>query len=108
PALDAGRQTTVRTVRIAARAEGSVQPRKTKMTETPRSVTSVIAEVGFDETPIKPTMRDETTTNAMPKIATPIAATSRCDTFMLPASKPGTATSVMITSAGTTSTTHDG
>src|SRR5947207_666828 len=77
PAFDAAMQTTVPTVRIAARADGSRQPRRTKTTETPRSVTSVIADVGFDETPINPTIRDETTTNAIPKIATPIAATNR-------------------------------
>src|SRR5437762_1588653 len=49
PAFDAATQTTVPTVRIAARADGSCQPHSTKMTETPSSVTSVIAEVGFDE-----------------------------------------------------------
>src|SRR3954447_12546273 len=66
PAFDAAMQTTVPTVRMAARADGSFQPHSTKMTETPRSVTSVIAEVGFDDTPIRPTMRDDTTTNATP------------------------------------------
>src|SRR6266498_1545195 len=65
------------TVRIAARADGSRQPRKTKTTETPSSVTRVIAEVGFEETPIRPTMRDDTTTKQTPKIATAIAAISR-------------------------------
>ena len=28
-------------------------------------------EVGFEDTPMRPTMRDETTTKATPKIATP-------------------------------------
>src|SRR3954452_21196344 len=108
PAFDAAMQTTVPTVRIAARADGSVQPHSTKTTEAPRSVTSVIAEVGFDETPISPTMRDETTTKQTPKIATPSAATRRGPKAMLPASKPGTATSVMTTASGTTTTIHDG
>src|SRR3954462_9441473 len=63
PAFDAAMQTTVPTVRIAARADGSVQPHKTKITATPRSVTSVIADVGLEDTPMRPTMRDDTTTN---------------------------------------------
>src|SRR5205814_6754985 len=108
PAFDAATQTTVPTVRIAARADGSCQPHNTKITETPSSVTSVIAEVGFDDTPINPTIRDETTTKQTPKMATPIDATSRCTKFISPASSPGTATSVMITASGTTTTTHAG
>src|SRR6185503_15164200 len=87
PAFEAAMQTTVPTVRIAARAEGSVQPQATKTIETPRSVTSVIADVGFDETPMSPTKRDDTTTKQTPKIATPNAATSRCLTFMSPAKR---------------------
>src|SRR5688572_6867223 len=108
PAFDAAIQTTVPTVRIAARAEGSVQPSRTKTTETPSRVTSVIAEVGFDDTPIRPTMRDETTTKATPKIATPSAATTRGTKDMLPAKRPGTATSVSTTSAGTATTIQAG
>src|SRR3954462_7192776 len=77
PAFDAAMQTTVPTVRIAARADGAFQPNSTKITETPSSVTSVIADVGFDETPIRPTMREDTTTKQMPKIATPRAAMRR-------------------------------
>src|SRR3954468_15191829 len=108
PAFDAAMQTTVPTVRIAARAEGWVQPQRTKTTDAPSSVTSVIAEVGFEETPISPTMRDDTTTKQTPKIATPSAATRRGPKAMLPASKPGTPTSVMTTPSGTTTTIHDG
>src|SRR3954452_5277621 len=108
PAFDAAMQTTVPTVRIAARAEGSVQPQRTKTTDAPSSVTSVIAEVGFEETPIRPTMRDETTTKQTPKIATPSAATRRGPKAMLPASNPGTPTSVMTTASGTAITIHDG
>src|SRR5437763_6844742 len=62
PAFDAAIQTTVPPGRIAQRADGSVQPHSTKTMEAPSSVTSVIAEVGFEETPISPTMRDDTTT----------------------------------------------
>src|SRR5437762_2563081 len=108
PAFDAAMQTTVPTVRIAARADGSRQPRSTKTTETPSSVTSVIAEVGFEETPIRPTMRDDTTTKQTPKIATAIAAMRRGPNAMLPAKSPGTATSVTTTASGTTATTHAG
>src|SRR5439155_18275473 len=108
PAFDAAIHTTVPTVRIAARADGSRHPRATKMTETPRSVTSVIAEVGLDETPIRPTILDDTTTKQMPKIATPSAAMRRGANVMLPAKRFGTATNVMTTTIGTTTTTHAG
>src|SRR5258706_4689586 len=108
PAFDAAIQTTDPTVSIAARAAGSVQPNSTKATEAPTNVTSVIAEVGFEETPIKPTMRDDTTTKQTPKMATPSAATSRGPKAMLPASSPGTATRVTTTASGTTTTIHDG
>src|SRR5712691_1037282 len=104
PAFDAATHTTVPTVRIAARADGSVHPRSTNTAETPRRVTSVIAEVGFDETPISPTMREETTKKHTPKIATPSALTRRGPKDMLPARRPGTATSVMTTRAGTSAT----
>src|ERR1041384_3968669 len=105
PAFDAAMQTTVPTVRIAARADGSFHPRSTNTAATPSSVTSVIADVGFDDTPINPTMRDETTTKQTPKIATPIAAMSRGVNDMLPAKRPGTATSVTMIASGTTTTT---
>src|SRR5881396_1748716 len=104
PAFDAAMQTTVPTVRMAARADGSLHPQSTNTTETPRSVTSVIADVGFDETPIKPTMRDDTTTKQIPKMATPNAATSRGPKDMLPAKRFGTRTSVITTATGTTAT----
>src|ERR1044071_384871 len=108
PAFDAAIQTTVPAVRMAARADGSFQPRSTKTIETPSSVTSVIADVGFDDTPIRPTMREETTTKQTPKIATPIAAINRGAKVILPAKSPGTTTSVMTTTSGTTATTHAG
>ena len=108
PALDAAMQTTVPTVRIAARAEGSVQPQATNTTDTPSSVTSAMPEVGLDETPMRPTMRDETTTNASPKIATPQAATKRGPALMPPASRPGMANSAITTRAGPASTIQPG
>src|SRR5262245_9699043 len=106
PALDAATQTTVPTVRMAARAEGSVQPQATKTTATPRSVTSVMPEVGLEETPISPTMREETTTKASPKIATPTDATRRGSALISPASSPGTRKSVRTTTAGTATVTQ--
>src|SRR3989442_570059 len=108
PAFEAAMQTTVPTVRIAARAEGSRHPSATKTTETPNNVTSVIADVGFDETPIKPTILEETTTKQIPKIATPSAAINRAMKGMLPARRFGTATRVTITAIGTTTTTQPG
>src|SRR6185503_3764076 len=104
----AAMQTTVPTVRMAARAEGSLQPRATNTMETPRSVTSVMPDVGFELTPMRPTIRDDTTTNARPKIATPRAATRRGRAGMFPARSPGTANSVTTTSAGPRTTTQPG
>ena len=109
PALEAAMQTTVPTVRIAARAAGSVQPRATKTTDTPSSVTSVMPEVGFEETPIRPTMRDDTTTKASaedghararPRGAGPRSCSRRAG--------PGTANRVSTTATGATSTTQPG
>src|SRR6185503_1616318 len=108
PAFDAAMQTTVPTVRIAARADGSLQPSITKITDTPSTVTSVIADVGLEETPISPTIRDDTTTKHTPKIATPIAATSRGPNDMFPAKRFGTKARVKMTASGTTTTTHGG
>src|SRR5580765_3466063 len=108
PAFEAAMQTTVPTVRMAARADGSRQPQSTKTTETPSSVTRVMADVGFDDTPMRPTMRDDTTTKATPNTATPMAATRRGTNDMWPASNPGTATSVTMTISGTSTTTQEG
>src|SRR6185503_4768035 len=108
PAFDAATQTTVPTVRIAARADGSVHPSSTKTTDTPSNATIVIADVGFDETPISPTMRDDTTTKQTPKMATPSAATRRWTKFMSPARRSGTATRATTTAIGTATTTQPG
>src|SRR3972149_458020 len=64
-------------VGVAARGEGSVQPQATKTAATPSSVTRVMPEVGLDDTPMRPTIREDTTTKATPKTATPSAATRR-------------------------------
>jgi hypothetical protein len=108
PAFEAATHTTVPTVSMAARAEASVQPRARNTTLTPSSVTSAIPDVGLEETPMSPTMREDTTTNVRPKTATPIAATARWMTLISPASSPGTATSITTTRAGNASTTQPG
>src|SRR5262245_28552066 len=77
PAFDAATQTTVPTVSTAACAATPFQPSATKMPAVPASVISAIAEVGFDDTPITPTRRDDTGTNRKPNSATPSAAAQR-------------------------------
>jgi hypothetical protein len=74
PAFDAATQTTVPTVSTAARASRSRQPSRKKTADVPASVISAIADVGFDDTPIHPTRREDTGTNRNPNSATPSAA----------------------------------
>src|SRR5712692_8184659 len=90
PALDAATATMVPTVRTAARAAGSVQPAAANTEATPRSVTSVMPEVGCEETPTIPTMRAATVTNRIPKRATPAAQTALGKGPIPPARIPGT------------------
>ena len=52
---------------------GSVQPAAAKTDAMPRSVTSVMPDVGCDDTPTMPTMRAATVTNRTPKTPTPAA-----------------------------------
>src|SRR5919106_314013 len=100
PAFEAAMHTTVPTVRIAARAEGSVQPQRTKTRATPSRVTRVMPEVGLDDTPIRPTMRDETTTKRAPKLPPPGAAGGRGGNGMPPAGRPEIKTGPRTTPAG--------
>ena len=90
PALDAAIATMVPTVRTAARAPVSVQPAAAKTEATPSSVTSVMPDVGCDETPTIPTMRAATATKRTPKTPTPAAQTARGSGPMPPAKTPGT------------------
>ena len=53
-------------------------------------------------------MRDETTTNARPKMATPSDATRRGPGPMFPPRRPGTAKSVSTTRIGPATTTQPG
>jgi hypothetical protein len=67
-----------------------------------------MAEVGFDETPMRPTIREATTTNARPKTATPSAERNRGPVAMSPARRPGTAKSTITTNTGVPRTIHAG
>src|SRR5262245_38650662 len=99
PALDAAMATMVPTVSTAARAPGSVQPAAAKTDATPSSVTSVMPEVGCDDTPTMPTMRAATVTNSTPKTPTPAAQTARGRGAMSPANTPGTNPAINTTAA---------
>ena len=90
PALDAAMATIVPTVSTAARAPGSVQPAAAKTEATPSSVTSVIPDVGCEDTPTIPTMRAATATKRTPKTPTPAAQTARWSGPRPPAKTPGT------------------
>ena len=87
PALEAATATMVPTVSTAARAPTSVQPKAAKTLAVPRRVTSVIPEVGCDDTPMMPTMRAATETNSTPKIPTPRPQIAR---WSVPSSLPKT------------------
>src|SRR3954465_3231859 len=89
PALDAAMATTVPTVNTAAFAPVAVQPISANTVATPSSVTSVMPEVGCDETPTSPTMRAATATKSTPNTATPSAQTARGQKVMSPAKTPG-------------------
>src|SRR5262249_49665395 len=98
-AFDAAIATIVPTVRTAARAEGSLHPAAAKTEATPRRVTSVIPDVGCEETPTIPTMRAATVTKRRPKTATPAAQTARGRGPMSPAKTPGASAATATTKA---------
>ena len=89
PAFDAAIATIVPTVRTAARAFPSVQPAAAKSDAIAISVTSVMPDVGCEETPTMPTMRAATATKRTPKTPTPAAQTARGSGPMWPAEDPG-------------------
>src|SRR3954468_4541501 len=74
PALAAAMQTTAPTQRAIGEYMSPVQPRNTNSRQVRISVAMVIPEIGFDEVPIRPVMRDDTVTNRNPKMMTRIAA----------------------------------
>src|SRR5258706_14063114 len=97
PAFEAATATIVPTVRTAARAAGSVHPAAANTDATPSSVTSVMPEVGCEDTPTIPTMRAATVTKRSPKTATPAAQTARGSGPIPPAKMPGTKAAAAIT-----------
>src|SRR5262245_27006933 len=108
PAFEAAIATTVPTVRTAAIAPGPVHPSYANTVATPSNVTSVIPDVGCDDTPTIPTMRAATATNKSPKIPTPAAHTARCSGVSALPNTPGTSAAVAMTNATpTTITTGD-
>ena len=61
------RPTAPRPARPPAAPDRSAQPASTKMRHVPSSVAIVMPEIGFDEEPISPTMREDTATKKKPK-----------------------------------------
>src|SRR5688572_23435387 len=68
-------QTTAPTQRAMGEYHSPVQPSATKIVQVRISVAIVIPEIGLDDDPISPTMRDETVTKKKPKITTSTEAT---------------------------------
>ena len=77
----------------------STHPAAAKTEAVPRSVTSAMPEVGWEETPTIPTIRAATVTKSTPKTPTPAASTARCSGAMSPAKTPGTSPATSTTVA---------
>ena len=67
--------TTAPTQSATGEYQSPVQPSATKIVQVRINVAMVIPETGFEEDPIRPTMRDETVTKKNPKTTTRIDAT---------------------------------
>ena len=67
--------TTAPTQSATGEYQSPVQPSATKIVQVRISVAMVMPETGFEEDPIRPTMRDETVTKKNPKTTTRIDAT---------------------------------
>src|SRR5438876_6058820 len=74
PAFAAAMQTTAPTQIATGPYAFPVQPSATNMRQVRISVAIVIPEMGFDDVPIKPVMREDTVTKRNPKTMTRIAA----------------------------------
>ncbi len=81
PAIEAAMATTQPTVSAATLPTSPVQPRTRKMAEVASSVAMVMPLVGFEVTPTRPTMRDETVTKKNAATATSTAARARPPTW---------------------------
>ena len=108
PAFDAATHTTVPTVSTAPIAAVPVQPSARKIAAVLAIVISAIADTGLDDTPIRPTRRDETGTNRKPKSATPSAATTRAPRPRSPAKSHGTVESTITSTTRPTTITQLG
>src|SRR4029079_17362113 len=67
--------TTAPTQSATGEYQSPVHPNATKIVQVRINVAIVIPETGFDEDPIRPTMRDETVTKKNPKTTTRMDAT---------------------------------
>src|ERR1041385_6637476 len=74
PALAAAMQTIAPTPMAIGEYMSPVQPSATKRRHVRISVAMVMPEIGFDEVPIRPVMREETVAKKKPKIRIRIAA----------------------------------
>src|SRR6185312_13194675 len=74
PAFAEAMQTTPPIVMARAEYAVAVQPITRNMAQVAMRVAMAIPEIGFDELPIRPVIREETVTNRNPKITTRIAA----------------------------------
>src|SRR3954462_13837810 len=70
PAFAAAMQTTAPTQSAIGEYHSPVQPRATKIVQVRIKVAIVMPEIGFDEDPIRPTIRDDTVTKKNPKTIT--------------------------------------
>ena len=68
-------QTTAPTESAIGEYHSPVQPSATKIVHVRMSVAMVMPETGFDDDPIRPTMREETVTKKNPKTITSTEAT---------------------------------
>ena len=77
PAIDAAIATTQPTTSAATLPESSVQPSSRKTVEVSIREAMVMPLVGFEVTPTRPTMRDETVTKKKAQTTTSTAARAR-------------------------------
>ena len=108
PALLAATATMVPTVSTPACAPGPTQPAAANTEAVASRVTSVMPEVGCEDTPTMPTMRAATVTNSTPNTPTPAARTARCSALISPANTPGTRPATSTTKATPPSTRPPG
>ena len=69
--------TTPAIINAIKRYSGPIQPRITNAAQVSSSVAIVIPEIGFDEEPISPVIRELTVTNRNPKSTIKTAPTTR-------------------------------